>query len=100
MKHDDLVDLLNTSGPLNLIKASLPERKKWSYSSLRKPLLKAVEELTLRAELDDEEIADIGVDHVPAAGSSPTARPKLTEREEKALKLREDFKGDPRFGAF
>ena len=100
LKHGDLVDLLNTSGPLNLVKASLPERKKWTYSSLRKPLLKAVEELAMRADLEAEDVAGRDFVENPSHGGLDNFGLARTSPDENELRLSEDFKSDPRFGAF
>ena len=50
LKRQALVDLLNASGSLNLISERRSEREPWRISTLRKPLLKAIEELALRSE--------------------------------------------------
>lgn len=52
------VRLLNTSGLFNLISETRGERKPWTQSSLRKPLLKAEKELRFRRDLEDEENTD------------------------------------------
>lgn len=99
LKHGELVDLLNASGRLNLVKESTPERKPWTYSSLRKPLLAAIKELALRREVDAEEI-EVGSDTDFPDKQSQSRPAALLEAEVKAMKLEHDFEDDPRFGAF
>lgn len=50
------VELLNQSGPLNLISEKRDERRSWTTSSIRKPLKRAETELDLRLEFETEEI--------------------------------------------
>ena len=99
LKHGDLVKLLNTSGPLNLVKSKVPERKLWTYSSLRQPLLKAIEELDMRAELEVED-AKAGFLGNPAVRDFSNSGQAMSAIEERSIRLREDFKSHPRFGAF
>lgn len=48
------VELVNRSGPHNLISGKRDERRLWTESSIRKPLKRAEEELLLRKEMEDE----------------------------------------------
>lgn len=50
------VEMLNRSGPLNLISEKRDERRPWTESSIRKPLARAEEELASRHEMDEEPI--------------------------------------------
>lgn len=50
----DKVEIVNRSGPLNLISEKRGERRQWTLSSIRKPLKKAEAELEIRKELDAE----------------------------------------------
>jgi DNA invertase Pin-like site-specific DNA recombinase len=56
MTLKERVELLNASGPHNLISEKRNERRSWTISSIRKPLNKAEAELELRRELEDEKI--------------------------------------------
>ena len=56
MTLTEKVELLNRSGPHNLISEKRDERRPWTMSSIRKPLKKAEAELEMRRELEDEEI--------------------------------------------
>ncbi|UWQ90791.1 recombinase family protein [Rhodobacteraceae bacterium M382] len=47
------VELLNRSGPHNLISEKRDERRPWTMSSIRKPLKRAEEELALRHEMGE-----------------------------------------------
>lgn len=49
------VNLLNSSGLLNLVSEKRNERKPWTDSSLRKPLKKAVAELDMRKQVTEDE---------------------------------------------
>lgn len=48
------VELLNSSGVLNLVSEKHDERKPWTPGSLRKPLLRAEGELRLRCDLQED----------------------------------------------
>lgn len=50
------VELVNRSGPHNLISEKRDERRLWTDSSIRKPLKRAEEEILLRKEMEDEAI--------------------------------------------
>lgn len=50
------VELVNRSGPHNLISEKRDERRPWTESSIRKPLKRAEEELLLRKEMEDEPV--------------------------------------------
>lgn len=60
MTFNKRVELLNASGPLNLISEKRDERRPWTTSSIRKPLKKAEAELEMRRDLDKEEMAHVG----------------------------------------
>nr|WP_309504081.1 recombinase family protein [uncultured Roseovarius sp.] len=53
----DKVEMLNRTGPHNLISEKRNERRLWTMSSIRKPLKRAEAELELRKELEGELIA-------------------------------------------
>jgi DNA invertase Pin-like site-specific DNA recombinase len=100
LKRQELVDLLNTSGPLNLISEKRSERQPWRVSTLRKPLLKAVDELALRSEDDDEDDDDDIVttydDDVVVASVSQDHL-KIVSDGERRRQVEEDFKNHPNF---
>lgn len=50
------VELVNCSGPHNLVSEKRNERRPWTMSSIRKPLKRAEEELLLRKEMEDEPV--------------------------------------------
>ena len=50
------VELLNRSGPHNLISEKRDERRPWTESSIRKPLRRAEAELAFRREKEDEPV--------------------------------------------
>lgn len=52
----DKVQLVNRSGPHNLISEKRDERRPWTESSIRKPLKRAEEELLLRKKMEDEPV--------------------------------------------
>lgn len=56
MTLPEKVELVNRSGPHNLISEKRDERRLWTESSIRKPLKRAEEELLLRKEMEDEPV--------------------------------------------
>jgi len=98
------VDLLNSSGPLNLVSEKRAERKPWTTSSIRKPLQKAETELGLRKEIAENETgASSGFSLVdgPAANASvcDQRNPDLLTNDPNAP-LEMAYKDHPDFGKF
>ncbi len=50
------VELVNRSGPHNLVSETRSERRPWTMSSIRKPLKKAEAELELRRDMANEKV--------------------------------------------
>lgn len=104
MTLKEKVELLNTSGPHNLISEKRDERRPWTMSSIRKPLKKAEAELEMRKELEDEEISiapnwawDSSQDGECAALESYVEKPSQTEGD---LPVSIACKDHPGFGRF
>jgi len=56
MSLREKAELVNRSGPHNLISEKRNERRHWTESSLRKPLKRAEEELLLRKEMEEKPV--------------------------------------------
>jgi hypothetical protein len=98
------VELLNSTGPLNLVSEKRGERKSWTESSVRKPLKKVAVELDLRNQMADQ-MRQIGPASSPGDGdfsqvsSSVTVDPDLSsDNANGPLELA--YKNHPEFGKF
>ena len=89
MTLKNLAETLNIRGVLNLKSEKHSVRKPWTVGSLRKPLGKAKDELTLRRELDAED-----------AFSSIAESSSVTKIDDRQAVLSSRYEDNPNFGIF
>ena len=102
MTFSKRVELLNASGPLNLISEKRDERRPWTTSSIRKPLKKAEAELEMRRDLDKEEMAHAGNSSrgSPQGENNEVAHVNTGSDTEDDVPVSIAYKDHPGFGHF
>ena len=95
-----LVDLLNASGPLNLISEKRLQREPWRISTLREPLAKAIKEIAARTREDNYDLQDLAGAEILEVEtlSEPAYRPPKSEEEHQ--RMIEGIKDHPNFNKF